>query len=128
LSEEKYAGFMHIATPTFESVFRRLFGHHNISTTVLSMQDNSQKERVFGEFLNMKVVKEIIPKRLMELSKVTLTEQLGMNLRNNIAYGLCDVRDFNKNEAYIVFTMLILITSYDGIDYMQTADNNLQER
>ena len=123
LFEGRYAGFMHIAVPTYESIFRRLFGYHDISTTVLSMQDNSQKERIFGEFLSMQIVKDNIPKRLLEMTKVVFTEQLGLNLRNNIAHGLCEIRDFEKNDAYIVLGMLILITRFDWIDYQRELND-----
>ena len=67
----------------------------------------------------MEIVKDNIPKRLLELTKVIFTEQLGLNLRNNIAHGLCDIRDFDKNDAYLVFAMLILSTTFDWISYQQ---------
>lgn len=115
LWEEKYIAFMHIAIPTYESIFRRLFGFHDLATTHMDMRDGSQKEKIFGEFLRSDMVKNNVPARLIELSEVIFTDQLGLNLRNNIAHGLCEKEDFNKNTAYIIFQMLILITTFDWI-------------
>ncbi len=123
LFEERYAGFMHIAIPTYESIFRRLFGFHDISTTKLMSKDNSQQEKIFGEFLNLEIVKENVPKKLIELTRVIFVDQLGLNLRNNIAHGLCEIKDFDRNGAYIILTMLILITRFDWIEYQQQILN-----
>ena len=43
LFDKNYIAFMHIAIPTYESIFRRLFGFHDLATTHLDMKDGSQK-------------------------------------------------------------------------------------
>lgn len=115
LFDKNYIAFMHIAIPTYESIFRRLFGFHDLATTHLDMKDGSQKEKIFGEFLKSEMVKNNLPAIIVEMSEIIFTDQLGLNLRNNIAHGLCEKEDFNKNTSYIVFQMLIIITCFDWI-------------
>ena len=74
-----------------------------------------KKEKVFGEFLKLAAVKNNISLNLIEMSEVIFTEQLGLNLRNNIAHGLCEKEDFDKNTAHIVLQMSILITRFDWV-------------
>ena len=51
------------------------------------------------------------------MSEVIFTDELGLNLRNNIAHGLCEREDFDKNTAYLVFMMLLMITRFDWVAY-----------
>ena len=89
--------------------------YEQAATTHLDMKDGSQKEKIFGEFLKSEMVKKNLPAIIVEMSEIIFTDQLGLNLRNNIAHGLCEKEDFNKNTSYIVFQMLIIITCFDWI-------------
>ena len=89
--------------------------YEQAATTHLDMKDGSQKEKIFGEFLKSEMVKNNLPAIIVEMSEIIFTDQLGLNLRNNIAHGLCEKEDFNKNTSYIVFQMLIIITCFDWI-------------
>jgi hypothetical protein len=122
--EERYAAFMHVAIPIYESIFRRHFSFHNISTTHISPTDCSQQEKIFGEFLRSDTVRDNVPVTLLELSEVIFTEKNGLNLRNKIAHGLCEKDDFDKNTAYIVLLMLILVTAFDWIANNKNTDDS----
>lgn len=117
LSEERYAAFMHVAIPLYECIFRRQFSYHDLATTHIDMNDGSQQEKIFGVFIRSNMVKEYMPQSLIDMSEVVFTDELGLNLRNNIAHGLCEKEDFNKNTAYLVFMMLLMITRFDWVAY-----------
>ena len=117
LSEKRYAAFMHVAIPLYECIFRRQFSYHDLATTHIDMNDGSQQEKIFGVFIRSNMVKEYLPQSLIDMSEVVFTDELGLNLRNNIAHGLCEKEDFNKNTAYLVFMMLLMITRFDWVAY-----------
>lgn len=117
LWEERYAAFMHVAIPLYECIFRRQFSFHDLATTHIDMNDGSQQEKIFGVFIRSEMVKEYMPKCLVDMSEVIFTDELGLNLRNNIAHGLCEREDFDKNTAYLVFMMLLMITRFDWVAY-----------
>jgi len=117
LWEERYAAFMHVAIPLFECIFRRQFSYHDLATTHIDMNDGSQQEKIFGAFIRSEMVKEYMPQSLIDMSEVVFTDELGLNLRNNIAHGLCEKEAFDKNTAYLVFMMLLMITRFDWVAY-----------
>lgn len=117
LWEERYAAFIHIAIPLYECIFRRQFSYHDLATTHIDLNDGSQQEKIFGVFIRTDMVKEYMPQSLIDMSEVVFTDELGLNLRNNIAHGLCEKEDFDKNTAYLVFMMLLMITRFDWVAY-----------
>lgn len=128
LWEERYAAFMHIAIPLYECIFRRQFSFHDLATTHIDMNDGSQQEKIFGVFIRSEMVKEYMPKSLVDMSEVIFTDDFGLNLRNNIAHGLCEKEDFDKNTAYLVFMMLLMITRFDWVAYGISEKGNENEK
>ncbi|MBX9230812.1 DUF4209 domain-containing protein [Coprococcus catus] len=51
-----------------------------------------------------------------------MVEQLGKNLRNNIAHGLSDIKAFRKNNCLMVVYLFWLITAIKWVFPSESVD------
>jgi len=110
LFAEDYVSALHILVPQFESYFRTFFEWGGFPTT--SLKNNGlQYEQNFNDFLRQDFVKETIDVDLLFMIEFVMIEQLGKNLRNNIAHGLSDIKTFRKTNCLIVIYLFWMITS-----------------
>lgn len=108
--EDDYVSALHVLVPQFESYFRTLFECGGFPTT--SLKNNGlQYEQNFNDFLRRDFVQKFIDKDLLFMIKFVMVEQLGKNLRNNIAHGLSDIKVFGKTNCLIVVYLFCLITA-----------------
>lgn len=108
--EDDYVSALHILVPQFESYFRTFFEWGGFPTT--SIKNNGlQHEQNFNDFLRQDFVKETLDENLLFMIEFVMVEQLGKNLRNNIAHGLSDIKTFRKNNCLIVIYLFWLITA-----------------
>ena len=108
--ENDYISTLHILVPQFESYFRTLFEWGGFPTTSLKA-DATQHEQTFNDFLLQQYVKDTIESDLLFMIDFVMVNQLGKNLRNNIAHGLLDIKQFNKTNCLIVIYLFFLITA-----------------
>lgn len=108
--ENDYISTLHILVPQFESYFRTLFEWGGFPTTSLKA-DATQHEQTFNDFLLQQYVKDTIESDLIFMIDFVMVNQLGKNLRNNIAHGLLDIKQFNKTNCIIVIYLFFLITA-----------------
>lgn len=107
---EDYVSALHILVPQFESYFRTFFEWGGFPTT--SLKNNGiQYEQNFNDFLRQEFVRKVLDKNLLFMIEFVMVEQLGKNLRNNIAHGLSDINTFRKNNCLIVIYLFWKITS-----------------
>lgn len=116
LFNDDYISSMHILIPIFENIFRNQFSYHNYPTTTIRSQTN-QHEQTFNEFLCSHIVKSNIPELLLNIIKYVMVEDIGFNLRNNIAHGLINLESFNETMSNIVLFLILSITRFDWIEY-----------
>lgn len=108
--EDDYVSALHILVPQFESYFRTFFEWGGFPTT--SLKNNGlQYEQNFNDFLRQDFVQNSLDKNLLFMIEFVMVEQLGKNLRNNIAHGLSDIKAFRKNNCFIVIYLFWMITS-----------------
>jgi len=108
--EDDYISCLHILVPQFESYFRTLFEWGGFPTTTIQA-DTAQYEQTFNEFLRQPYVVDIINSDMLFMIEFIMVEQLGKNLRNNIAHGLADLKTFSKTNGLIMIYLFFLITS-----------------
>ncbi|WP_273325172.1 DUF4209 domain-containing protein [Vallitalea guaymasensis] len=108
---EDYISAMHILVPQFENAFRQFFHAGNNPTTVLR-KDSVQHEQTFNQFLEQEFVKSNIDEDVLFMIKYVLVEELGYNLRNEIAHGLASLSSFSIDYAHIVVYLYFLMTMY----------------
>ncbi|MDR0917762.1 MAG: DUF4209 domain-containing protein [Oscillospiraceae bacterium] len=107
---EDYISAIHILAPQFEAAFRCFFEYYEYPTTGVS-SDTSQKEQTFTAFLENEFVK-ILPEDYLYLIKYIMVEQLGLNIRNNIAHGIVEIHEINKMTTLMVIYLFIVLCSY----------------
>lgn len=105
-----YISALHILVPQFESYFRTLFEWGGFPTTSIKT-GATQNEQTFNEFLLQPFVKETIDPNILYMIEFVMVDQLGKNLRNNIAHGLAEIVTFNKTNCLIVIDLFFLITA-----------------
>lgn len=108
--EDDYVSALHILVPQFESYFRTFFEWGGFPTTSLK-NSGIQYEQNFNDFLRQDFVQESLDDNLLFMIEFVMVEQLGKNLRNNIAHGLSDIRVFRKNNCLICIYLFLLITA-----------------
>ncbi|SHH59691.1 DUF4209 domain-containing protein [Clostridium grantii] len=109
--EKDYIAALHILVPQFENYFRTFFEWGGFPTT--SLKNNGlQYEKTFNEFLREDFVKDTISSDLLYMIEFVLVEQLGKNLRNNIAHGLIELKTLNKTNCLIMVYLFWMITAY----------------
>lgn len=105
-----YVSALHILVPQFESYFRTFFEWGGFPTT--SLKNNGlQYEKNFNDFIREDFVEATLDKDLLFMIDFVMVEQLGKNLRNNIAHGLSDMKTFNKNNCLIVLYLFWMLTA-----------------
>ncbi len=108
--EDDYVSTLHILVPQFESCFRTFFEWGGFPTTSLKT-NGLQYEENFNDFLREDFVRETLDNDFLFMVEFVMVEQLGKNLRNNIAHGLSSIKTFNKNNCLIVIYLFWMITA-----------------
>lgn len=113
--EKDYISAIHILTPRFENIIREFFLCGGFATT--SIKTNTvQHEQTFNDFLLNEYVINSLPKRLLELIKFVMVDNLGWNLRNNIAHGISEIEIFNSTTANMLIILYMIIVTYKWVN------------
>lgn len=85
--EQDFGVAIHLLMPQVEHLVRTLLKNNNIQTTNID-QNGIENENGLSTLLNHEKAKEILGEDLWFEMKAVFTEQVGANLRNNVAHGL----------------------------------------
>lgn len=107
---EDFISAIHILVPKFESCFREFFSWGGYPTTSIK-KSATQHEQTFNEFLENDFVKNNIDSDTLFLIKYVMVDNLGYNLRNDIAHGLAGEDKFSRNIANIVLFLYFILTN-----------------
>lgn len=107
--EDDFISAIHILVPKFENCFREFFSWGGYPTTSIK-KSATQHEQTFNEFLENNFVKDNIDSDTLFLIKYVMIDNLGYNLRNDIAHGLAGVDKFNRYIANIVLFLYFILT------------------
>lgn len=109
--EKDYISAIHILVPRFESSFRDFFSIIGLPTTSLKSA-SVQHEQNFSDFINNDFVKNFIREDFLFLIKYIMLDDLGYNLRNEVAHGLAEMSLFKKSIADMVIYLFFCLTNY----------------
>ena len=109
--ERDFVSSIHILVPRFENCFRKFFGQGGHPTTTI--RDGIQKEQVFNQYLNQDFVVEKIGEDKVEFLRLLLVDELGLNLRNDVAHGLSKLDNLNEVNANIVLYLFFMLIKFE---------------
>lgn len=107
----EYVAAMCILVPQFENSFRQFF-HAGENPTTVVRKGHTQQEQTFNRFLENDFVKKNIGEDFLKMIEFVLVDEVGHNLRNNIAHGLSTMRDFGRDYAHTIVYMYFVLTTY----------------
>ena len=107
---EDFISAIHILVPKFESCFREFFSWGGYPTTSIK-KSATQHEQTFNEFLENDFVKKNIDSDTLFLIKYVMADNLGYNLRNDIAHGLAGADKLSRDTANIVLFLYFILTN-----------------
>jgi hypothetical protein len=98
---------IHLFVPQFEEAIRNLVEMNG--GNVLVQKGDSFNLKTLDHLLNDEIVKDIFGEDITLYFRTLFTDKRGWNLRNNLAHGMMDAIDFNKqNTDRIIHAILIL--------------------
>lgn len=118
--DDDYISALHILVPQFENAFRRFFESYGYATTSVS-SDTTQKEQTFTTFLENDFVK-CLPESYLYMIDFVMVNNIGYNLRNDIAHGLIELKTINKSVCQMVIYMLLILAGMELGECDETGD------
>ena len=104
-----YISAIHVLVPQIEDILRRLLGKMGLPTTSFDSKTRATREKPLGEVLEVQQLKEGLGEDLWFYLKFLFTEQLGENLRNDIAHGLLGEGRAREPLATLVVDALLTL-------------------
>ena len=120
--ERNFLVSTHLLIPQIEHLIRILLKQEGIQTTVLE-PNGIEKEKGLSTIIAEEKLKDIINKDLIFDLKSLLTENIGYNLRNNVAHGLSDYGTFRSIESmYLWWLCFKLVVNNSHLIAKNTKD------
>jgi|GEM_PF-2554593 len=109
--EKDYVSALHILVPQLEACTRKMFEKIEMATTSIK-PDMIQQEQTFNQFLAREEIKEALGSDIHKYFEFVMVDQIGLNLRNDIAHGLIKSSDCNEINALIVIHLFLILTRF----------------
>ena len=113
---------LHILIPQIEHSVRTILERAGEIVTHLD-EDQLQNELPLHVLLKNPTAEKIFGEDLVFSMRVLLTEKMGKNLRNSLAHGLLDSRQFNLETSNFLWATTILLCHHGKI----VAESNLRQ-
>lgn len=115
--ENNFVVSSHLLVPQIENMIRFFMKEKDIKTTTLG-NDGIETENGLTTLLNNENITDVIDESLVFELKALLTEQIGSNLRNNIAHGLVTSHILaSKYSVYFWWLCLKLVINSSNLNY-----------
>jgi hypothetical protein len=98
-----------------EGMIREIYHLLGKSTTTVSGTKgggNVISEKSINDFLNDDFIESVFGKDLVLVMKCFLTEQIGLNLRNNVAHCFLQKEEYSISKLHVLFLILIRLGGY----------------
>ncbi|MFC1678805.1 DUF4209 domain-containing protein [Elusimicrobiota bacterium] len=105
---------LHILIPQIENSVRTVLERAGEIVTHLD-EDQVQNELPLHVLLKKPTTEKIFGEDLVFSMRVLLTEKMGKNLRNSLAHGLLDSRQFNLETSNFLWATTILLCHYGKV-------------
>lgn len=108
--EGDFVTALSILIPQFEHALRKALEAHEAVVYRVDPATSAHSEKSLGEMLGMTEAKEFLGEDLQYELQLLLTEQVGQNLRNELAHGLLAEGSFHSAPAVYVWWLFFHIT------------------
>ncbi len=115
--EKNFIVSTHVLIPQIEHFIRVKMKERGIKTSTIDNKDETETENGLSTLLNNEKITEVLDENILFELKALLTEKKGINLRNNVAHGLCEVNILNSTHAiYFWWLCLKLVLNNIPVD------------
>jgi len=105
---EDYISFMHLIIPRIENILRNFL--ESLGGSVIGrIRNDGFNYKILSDILKEDLIEETFTKDLILYLKIVLSENLGLNLRNELSHGIIDVRKCNEENSSIAFHTLLFL-------------------
>lgn len=103
-----YIIFLHLIIPRIENILRN-FLEKQEGSSLGRIKPDGFKYKILGDLLEDPIITKIFTEDLIKYLKVVLTDDLGLNLRNDLSHGIITARSCNESNSNIIFHILLFI-------------------
>lgn len=100
--------FCHLIIPQIETFFRDLLEKSG-EATIKPQKGKGYMLKVLDEILRQPIVENVFNSDISYYFRIVLTDQRGMNVRNNLCHGLLKPSSFNQSIADRLFHVMMLL-------------------
>lgn len=105
--KENHIVSIHLLVPQFEEAIRNLIEING--GNILTYKGGAYQLKTFDHLLKHSIVKEVLGEDMSFYYRILFTESRGWNLRNNLAHGLIDPVEFDKQvNDWVIHALLVL--------------------
>ena len=108
--EDDFVSAIHVLTPQLESTIRRAFSKAGMAVTSIK-KGMAQHEETFTVFLERPDVIDKLGPNFHQYLSYAMVDQLGFNIRNDVAHGLISPEHCNKAVSLIIIHLFLCLTS-----------------
>jgi hypothetical protein len=107
--EGDYVSALHLLIPRIEHILKSAFEKLDIPLLVLP-NEHQIREQTLGDFLNRDDVKKVVGESVWYYLNYVLINEIGLNLRNEIAHGWIKIESCDKYSVQVVLFCILLLT------------------
>ncbi|MBV7307246.1 DUF4209 domain-containing protein [Acinetobacter sp. CWB-G5] len=111
----KFCEAIHILAPQLENLVRVQLKTLGVSTIVYDKETSVQNEISLSSLMQKPEVSQLFDENTIFEIKALFTENIGFNLRNNVAHGLLNDNSINRIDTFYAWLLVLRIISLNKI-------------
>lgn len=111
----KFCEAIHILAPQLENLVRVQLKTLGVSTIVYDKETSVQNEIGLSSLMQKPEVSQLFDENTIFEIKALFTENIGFNLRNNVAHGLLNDNSINRIDTFYAWLLVLRIISLNKI-------------
>jgi hypothetical protein len=121
--DEDYVSAIHILTPRVEKVLKGMFATAGVVPLAIPNK-HRMTEVLLGSFLARPEVKRVLGDRIWLYLNYTLVDEMGLNLRNDVAHGWIAKAQCNRYLAQLLIHIFLLLTRFTLTEAQQAGNGD----
>jgi len=110
--QEDYVSALHLLVPQVEDILRNLLREANRSVTIPPDSGRRGRAATLGSLLLDEEFRRVAGTSLIRYYRLVLDDPNGMNLRNDLAHGLMEVKTMSKSGVELILYVLLSLTRF----------------